>query len=115
MSVKYTSRTPQVQQKLSQSVAVFLRTLGDSALRMSEPITPKKRGNLRRDTLVEVKGNSGRVVWGKVYAAAQEKGVIKGRPIRKYTTPGTGKSYAETGIRRALAQSSSLLRKAGLL
>ncbi len=100
---------------MKRKASLSLRYIGDDVLKRSKPLTPKDKGNLRNDTLVQVIGLSAKVKWQKVYASVQERGVIKGTPIRNYTTPGTGKKFAERGVTAAVANANAQFKKAGLI
>lgn len=119
MSVKITDNTPKIQLTQQQQVGLFCRFILDEVEKHSDPITPKKEGQLRRSTLKSVSGNQymrrGTIKWDKEYAAAQEVGTTRGYPIKNYTTPGTGKNYALRGAQRAVQNAHGVMRKAGLL
>lgn len=55
-----------------------------------------------------------RVVFNKEYAAYQERGVRKdgSRPVRKYTTPGTGAHYLENAGKTVMPKVRGYLRAA---
>lgn len=114
MSVKVTDNTPRVELEMNQRFSLFVRTMLDEIHHHSRPVTPKKYGNLRDDVVKTTRGTKGKIVWDKVYAAVQERGMIKGRPIRNYTTAGTGPKYAEKGVRKAILRAGDTLRKVKL-
>lgn len=62
--------------------------------------TPFKKGGLRRNIRSQVLGNKARVWWQVRYAAAQEAGESNGRIYRNYTTPGTGKGFAQEALKQ---------------
>lgn len=115
MSVKVTDNTPIIQANMRVRSSLFLRFLMDDVESYSTPITPKKEGRLRESILKRVLGLHGTMRWQKVYAAPQERGTIKGRPIRNYTTPGTGPDYALRGVQKAVIGAEKSMRKAGLI
>lgn len=109
-------------------INLALRFAVDDVDRLARPKTPysgsvKSRGgksltgggHLRNDLVKTVMGNKAKIIWGKRYAAAQEAGIINGRPIRNYTAPGTGKKYAENAIRKVEKQLDTYIRKAGTI
>ena len=110
MSVKVIDNTAKITIDTSRKASLALRFIGDDVLRRANPITPKKRGNLRRDTLVQVLGLSAKIKWGKNYAIYQER-----RQYRNYTTPGTGAHFAEKSVQQAVNNASSQFKKAGLI
>lgn len=119
MSVKITDNTPKIGLDTGAKVNLFLRFFMDEVDRLAEPITPKKEGELRRGTLKTVGGSTilrqGKMIWNKEYAAPQEAGTIKGHQITKYTTPGTGPSFALKSVTKAVAIQETVLRKVGLI
>ncbi len=115
MPVRRKDNTALLLTKQRQSSSLFLRFFLDDIERYSEPITPKKDGYLRRSTIKSVLGLTGTIMWDKEYAAAQEAGQTRGRPIRFYTTPGTGPKYAKKGVQKAMIHSKDTMRKAGLI
>lgn len=114
MSVKVNDNHAKITIDTVRKASVALRFIGDDVLRRSTPITPKKRGNLRRDTLVQVLGLSARIKWGKNYAVYQERGYGRGQ-FRNYTTPGTGAHFAEKSVKAAVQNADSQFKKAGLI
>lgn len=114
MSVKVVDNHSKISIDTQRKAATALRFIGDDVLRRSTPITPKRRGNLRRDTLVQVLGLSAKIKWGKNYAIYQERGVGRG-VIRNYTTPGTGPHFAEKSVKGAVDGANAQFKKAGLI
>lgn len=110
MSVRVIDNHPKIVVDTTRKASVALRFIGDDVLRRSTPITPKRRGNLRRDTLIQVLGLSATVKWGKNYAIYQEK-----KQYRNYTTPGTGPHFAEKSVKGAVDNAQSQFKKAGLI
>jgi hypothetical protein len=109
MAVKVTDNTVNIKMDLTQKANIFLRLFADEIVTLSEPNTPKKQGNLRRDVLKSVLGLKGTVKWQKRYAAIQEK-----KQFRNYTTPGTGPHYARNAVNSALSRVNVIARRAGL-
>lgn len=75
--------------------------MADDTLKMAQIDVPLDKGTLQKSGEVEKKDEMQYIVWfGKKgeasdYAAAQEAGTIRGRPIRNYSTPGTGAHFLE--------------------
>lgn len=109
MSVRVTDHTVSIEQSITQKANVFLRLVADEIVSISEPNTPKKQGNLRRDVLREVLGLRGKVKWMKNYASIQEK-----KQFRNYTTPGTGPHFAENAVNEVVKRVDTIARRAGL-
>lgn len=115
MSVKVTNNTPQIKFDMNTKIRLFLRYMLDEIERISDPLTPKKEGHLRRDILKVVQVNTASITWTKEYAAAQEVGTTRGFTIRNYTTPGTSSQFALRGVIKAVATAETTLRKARLI
>jgi hypothetical protein len=114
MSVKVTDNHAKIRLDTVRKASIALRFIGDDVLKRANPITPKRRGNLRRDTLVQVLGLSATIKWVKNYAVYQERGYGRGK-IRNYTTPGTGPKFAEKSVKSAVDNANAQFKKAGLL
>lgn len=86
----------------------------DGVIKTAEPITPKQDGDLAGSTSKKVSGRKGSVTWNRVYAGYQEFGQRKDgtHKVKKYTTPGTGKKFAETGVLTELAGIDKHMEKA---
>ena len=115
MSVKIIDNTATVNLQNDLQASLFLRFFLDDVEKNSDPLTPKKEGQLRRGTVKSVLGMKATIIWNKEYAAAQEAGTTQGHPITHYTTPGTGKAYAKRGVEKAMKNSQSTMRKARLV
>lgn len=61
-------------------------------------MVPAKTFRLRRSVRYQVLGNQATIQWLAPYAAAQEAGQANGRIFKKYTTPGTGRGFAQTAL-----------------
>lgn len=81
---------------------VALQQIGQAVIREAEPNTPKKTGKLRRSADVTKEGNRQvSVEWTADYAEDQELGIASnGKPIQRYTTPGTGAHFARNAINK---------------
>lgn len=69
--------------------------------------TPAKTFRLRRSVRYQLLGNQATIKWLAPYAAAQEAGMANGRVFRNYTTPGTGRGFAQMALhdtRRTMMQ-----------
>lgn len=86
----------------------------DGVIEVAEPITPKRDGPLAGSTRKRVNGRRGSVSWNRVYAGYQEFGQRRDgtHKVKKYTTPGTGKKFAEKGVLANLAQIDKHMEKA---
>lgn len=114
MSVSITDNHPQIKAKVSGSTPIFLRMFGEAVLLRANPNTPYKDGQLRRMTRINAIGNKGQIRWLAGYAAFQERGYTTG-PVRRYTTAGTGKQFAENAVRAVAKDSKAIAKKAGLI
>jgi hypothetical protein len=112
MSVKRVDNTAQVKNTIHQQMSLMLRLMLDDIYRMAQPITPKRRGPLSQQVTRTVLGLVGSIEWNKSYAAAQEAGFTRGYPIKKYTTPGTGKGFAVKSVSAVIAKTSEYVVKA---
>lgn len=75
-----------------QFVATYRKALNSSKR------TPAKTFRLRRSVRYQVLGNKATIQWLAPYAAAQEAGIANGRVFRNYTTPGTGRGFAQEAL-----------------
>lgn len=115
MSVKVTDNTDKVLNRMRQANRVFVRMAAEEVVKVARPITPKKDGNLRSDINITVAGLSGiNIVWNKVYAQYQERGMRKdgSHVVKKYTTGGTGKGFAEKSVKRVVDKTAEINLKA---
>lgn len=80
-------------------------------MKESTPRTPQKKGELRVKRRVTPMKNGARMQWLARHAAVQNKGQRAGaRPFSNYTTPGTGKGFANIDPKRALAKILRLIK-----
>lgn len=125
----------QIKSEHKNKVSLAVRFTLEGIHRESTKNTPKKTGQLRADIKKSVRGNTGKIVWGKRYAAAQEVGHMTVRKQRtfktadgnwitlkpgrynfkNYTTPGTGAHFAENAVNKEAGEFHKYLRMAGLL
>lgn len=117
MEVKSTDFTLTIVNETRQKASAFLRLMMDKITDLAEPNTPKKEGNLRRDTLKQVLGLHGTLKWVKSYASVQERGKRADgtHQIRNYTTPGTGPKFAENAVNKAVEDTNIVARAAKLI
>ena len=117
MSIKITDSTAIIKSQTAQKASIFLRTMADELVTLSTPGTPRDKGNLRQDIIKQVLGLKGKVVWGKNYAAYQERGVRRdgSRRVRKYTTPGTGAHFAQNAAKLLPGSTVKIAKGVGLI
>lgn len=109
MSVEVTDNSPAVMDDIQRKFSLALRFMLDAIDTASQPATPKRVGDLRKNKLKQVLGLSAAIQWRQGYAAIQED-----VQHRNYTTPGTGPHYAENAVRPVVAGAESYFRQAGL-
>lgn len=114
MSVKVTSNSTQVKIDIKKRCSIAARLFIDDIDKNARPNTPKKFGVLRNSVQKQVLGTRGTIIWPQEYAAIQERGVIKGRKIRNYTTSGTGPHFARNAIKSTTRNAGSIFKRAGL-
>lgn len=110
MSVKYTDNTATINADTIKGANLAIRLMLDDIDKNAFYITPKDKGNLRRDIVKSVLGTKGKIVWGKRYAIYQES-----IQYANYTTPGTGPHYAEKSVKKIVANSEKYFMKAKIV
>lgn len=72
----------------------------DRIQEQADPYTPKRTGDLRFYVKKYSTGDHGDITWTMKYSAYQERGSNPdgSRPVRNYTTPGTGPWYAKNAV-----------------
>lgn len=129
MSVKITDHTPTILTNSERVKNLAVRFGLDAVEKYARPKTPfsgavKSRGgksltgggHLRVDVVKQVIGGKGKIIWGKHYAAAQEKGIVGGKyKVRNYTTPGTGPKYAENAIKKVDKERDIYIKRAAAI
>lgn len=110
VSVNVTDNSVKVKIDTKQSASLALRYILEDIQRTSEPRTPKREGNLRRNTNISVQGLSGVIAWMANYAIYQES-----KQYTNYTTPGTGPHFAENAVKTIVENSNSYFEKARLI
>lgn len=111
--VQVTNNTERFISDTGMKLNAGMRFIGELAVEKAEPLTPRRKGDLRRNVKVRMDTTRPRVTltWTKEYAAAQEVGTVRGRPIKKYNTAGTGKGYARKGVQQAIKQAPSIMKR----
>lgn len=104
MRVEVTDNTPQILDLVRRKQSIGLRRLANQVVKTSRPKTPKDKGDLRNNTLVQVLGLRARIAWNQDYAFIQEH-----TQFRNYTTPGTGPHFAEDAVNEVVSQGAGLL------
>lgn len=110
--VYVTDNTDSFIARQNAAINAALRVVAEDVPRQAYSYTPRKSGDLRRWVTIQMGNKIAEITWTKEYAAAQEAGMVRGRPITKYTTPGTGKGYAKKGVDLATAKWTKTLRQA---
>lgn len=109
MSYQIKDNTPAVKAIFNQRGNIFLRLMTDQLTAISDPKTPKDKGNLRRDKVKSVSGLHAEIVWGKKYGIYQET-----KQYKNYTTPGTGPHFAENAAKKVIDYTGKIARQVGL-
>lgn len=117
MKVTITDNTANVKMDKKLKANLFIRYALDEVYDEARPVTPRKEGNLSRDVLRQTLGLKGKIVWRKIYAQYQEKGMRRGggHVVKNYTTPGTGKHFARNSVLKVISKAPSIMKKAGLM
>lgn len=116
MSVRVTDHHAEIAATNNARIQVFLRLFAQAVLASANPRTPHSGvggGNLRRRTQVMVLGHTASIKWLAPYAEYQERGYTSG-PVRRYTTPGTGKAFAEGAVDQEIKNVARHAKTAGL-
>ena len=114
MSVRITNNKAQLFSERTNKVSLAIRLMLEATHRYSEPKTPKQHGNLRADIVKTVQGTHGAIVWDKNYAIPQEAGIIHGVAVKRYTTSGTGRHFAQDAAKRVATEGPMFFRQVGL-
>lgn len=115
MSVRITNNHPKLLGKLQRNSGVALRRAADDVLRVSRPKTPLGDSTfLRNNTVIQVLGNKATITWNTVYAQYQERGSRRdgSHRVRRYSTGGTGKNFAENAIVQVTKNASKYIKGA---
>lgn len=111
MSVKITDNTGKVLLNITNGGSTAIRMMAQDVVKTARPKTPYKSGDLSRSPVVRTQTLGATLTWDKDYAAAQEVGRTRGRPIRKYSTAGTGKWFARNAIRSVTEKSDNYFKR----
>lgn len=111
MAYKINDNTNVIDTRVKTNVPLALRFMLNDIKRESTPVTPKLSGDLRRNVTIRVSRKSGRIKWNQHYAEYQERGYTSG-PVRRYTTPGTGKRFAFNSVRKVTRNALRYFRRA---
>ena len=115
MSVEIRTRVS-INQRIAQingGIPVVIRSALEDMKKTSTPITPKKDGPLRANVKISVRRREGIIRWGQHYAWYQERGYTSG-PVRRYTTPGTGKHFVKKSAAKMMKDYKKFFRRAKL-
>lgn len=104
MRVKVTDNSAKLIEIVRRKQSIGLRRVANQIVKSSRPKTPRRTGDLRDDTLIQVLGLRARIQWGKSYASLQEH-----TQFSHYTTPGTGPHFAENAVNEAVEKGAGLL------
>lgn len=112
---RITDNTERIISEKKNKSSLGIRFMLDAVHRESRPKTPMSKGGgqLRGDVTKAVRGSTGSIKWGKHYAWYQERGYTSG-PVRRYSTPGTNKHFAQDAIKSVTKDGIRYFRQAGL-
>lgn len=110
MSVSITDNSARVKSDATAGISLAIRFMLEDIQKTSEPRTPKRDGNLRRNTIISARGLSGSIAWLVHYAIYQEY-----KQYSNYTTAGTGPHFAENAVKSIVNNSESYFRKAKVI
>lgn len=112
MSVRITDNTVRIKTDNTRGFSLAIRYILEAIDQTANPNTPKEFGVLRRSVQKRVVGLKGEIRWPQKYAQAQEAGIIRGSPIKNYTTANTGPHFAENAVRKVVQNADTYFRKA---
>lgn len=118
MAVQFESKTPLVQSITASQCQLAIRFMLEDIARFSMPKTPRLEGNLRKSANRFMEGDyKGIIEWDLPYAQYQERGMRADgtHKVQNYTTPGTGKAYAEKAVEKVMNNMPEYITKAGIL
>jgi hypothetical protein len=111
MASRYISTKTAAVAVLNTRLRKGVINMGGDIIRLSTPVTPYEHGDLRIRRRVVPTARGARVEWNSGHAAVQNLGRRAGaRPLRRYTTPGTGPRFVEAGIRAVRPKVGSYFR-----
>lgn len=115
MAHTITDNTVLITTRMKTNKSLAIRFMLNDIKRESTPITPlRDTAGLRNNVKITVRGERGSIKWGQVYAQYQERGRRKDgtHVVKKYTTSGTGKGFAEKSVKNVTRRASRYFRKA---
>lgn len=110
MSVRVTDNTVYIQGIVKQDSSLFIRLIMEAISREADPKTPRRQGELRRNKLMRVNGQKGRLEWRSKYAELQEEN--PGGRFKNYTTGGTGAHFASNAVKKVASNSEKYYKAA---
>lgn len=110
MSVKVKDNTTAIILQTQRNASLALRFMLDDIQSLSEPVTPKDKGMLRKNVLKSVNGLRGTIKWGQKYAH-----ILETKKFSNYTTSGTGPNYAGKSVKTVAKSPQGAMRKARLI
>ena len=117
-NVHYNLKLPEVEAKLKAAIPIAIRQMMEDIKQIADKTTPYKTGMLRGSvSKTLLSPTHGRMVWNMPYAAYQERGMRAdgSHIVQNYTTPGTGKEFAQQAIERVKDNGAEYIRKAGFI
>lgn len=119
MSVDYQEYTYTVKGHLKNSAGLAIRLMLEDIHRNSNSITPMADTKYLRTGVRKrlVNNNEGFIEWMAPYAAYQERGkrLDGSHVVKHYTTPGTGKEFANKSVKKTMSNARKFLRMGGLI
>lgn len=121
MAVEIEDNTYQVETEINNALALTLRLALEDVHRRSNPRTPLKDNGLRTSVLKTVVNSPmlqrGIIEWRVPYASYQERGMRADgtHVVKHYTTPGTGKEFAERSVKETMKNFGEIAKQAGLI
>jgi hypothetical protein len=105
MSSKYSSRRTAAEAEVIVKMRKGVINMGGDILRLSTPVTPYDKGDLRVRRRVVPTAKGAKIEWLSGHAAVQNRGFRAGaRPFSNYTTPGTGAHFVEAGLKAVMSR-----------
>lgn len=107
MTVSFTSNASNVNRDVNIAAALAVRNMLESVRTESEPITPKRIGDLRKNIIISMNNTTGSITWHQDYSLYVEK-----KRFKNYTTPGTGPHFAERSVNAVVNNSDVFFNNA---
>lgn len=106
MPVKVIDNSDKIIDNLKYNVGIANRLILEDIHKNSNPHTPMKTSQLRRDISksVNIHTYTGTIIWRVPYASYQERGsrYDGSHVVKNYTTPGTGKDFAKNAVKKTM-------------